>query len=63
MTKTPTTPESSREAAPEPTVHLFSLRWPDGREESARGATPAAAMLSLGYGFDDFRDVTWEVRN
>lgn len=51
---TPTTGE------PEPRV--FFLRWPDGREEVATGATAAAAALSLGYGFDDFKDFTWEER-
>lgn len=44
----------------EPRSRIFSLRWPDGREERATGATPAAAALSLGYGFDDFKDLTWE---
>ena len=39
---------------------VFSLRWADGREEIATGVTPAAALLSLGYGFDDFKDLTWE---
>lgn len=44
----------------EPRSRTFFLRWPDGREERATGATPAAAALSLGYGFDDFKDLTWE---
>lgn len=44
----------------EPRSRVFFLRWPDGREERATGATPAAAALSLGYGFDDFKDLTWE---
>jgi hypothetical protein len=44
----------------EPKSRVFSLRWPDGREERASGKTAAAAALSLGYGFDDFKDLTWE---
>lgn len=44
----------------EPRSRTFFLRWPDGRVERATGSTPAAAALSLGYGFDDFRDLTWE---
>jgi hypothetical protein len=51
-------PVPSPGAEPEPRV--FSLRWADGREEIATGSTPAAALLSLGYGFDDFKDLTWE---
>lgn len=45
---------------PEPEPRIFSLRWADGREERASGATAAAAALSLGYGFDDFKNLTWE---
>ena len=48
--------------AAEPEPRVFSLRWPDGREEVATGMTAAAAALSLGYGFDDFKDFTWEER-
>jgi len=43
-----------------PPARVYALRWPDGREERASGSTPAAAALSLGYGFDDFKDLTWE---
>lgn len=50
----------SRDPAAEQVLRVFSLRWPDGREEHARGSTPAAAILSLGYGFDDFKNLTWE---
>ncbi|MCB1502353.1 MAG: hypothetical protein KDK07_21660 [Bauldia sp.] len=49
-------------ALAESDIRVFFLRWPDGREEVARGKTPAAAILSLGYGFDDFKDLTWEER-
>ena len=45
-----------------PQPRVFSLRWLDGREEVATGLTAAAAALSLGYGFDDFKDFTWEVQ-
>ncbi len=48
--------------AAEPEPRVFSLRWQDGREEMATGTTAAAAALSLGYGFDDFKDFTWEER-
>ena len=51
-------PTPGAEAEP----RVFSLRWADGREEIASGSTPAAALLSLGYGFDDFKDLTWEER-
>ena len=44
----------------EPGSRIFSLRWPDGREERASGKTAALAALSLGYGVDDFKDITWE---
>ena len=47
----------------EPASRVFALRWADGREERACGRTAAEAALSLGYGFDDFRHLTWEVRN
>jgi hypothetical protein len=47
-------------SASERELRVFSLRWPDGREEVATGLTAAAAALSLGYGFDDFGDFTWE---
>jgi hypothetical protein len=46
--------------AAEPELRVFSLRWPDGREEVATGMNAAAAALSLGYGVDDFKDFTWE---
>lgn len=46
--------------APEPVARVFSLRWADGREERAIGTSAAAAALSLGYGFDDFKNLTWE---
>lgn len=49
--------------AGEPAARVFSLRWPDGREETASGRTAAEAALSLGYGFDDFKDLTWEVQS
>jgi hypothetical protein len=48
--------------AAEPELRVFFLRWQDGREEVATGMTAAAAALSLGYGFDDFKDFTWEER-
>jgi len=51
-----------RAVGADPDIRIFFLRWPDGREEVARGRTPAAAILSLGYGFDDFKDLTWEER-
>ena len=57
----PTNPGPASPAA-EPATRVFSLRWQDGREEIATGLTPAAAALSLGYGFDDFKDFTWEER-
>ncbi|HET7717014.1 MAG TPA: hypothetical protein VFK86_15430 [Bauldia sp.] len=44
----------------EPGLRVYALRWPDGRVEQAYGKNPAAAALSLGYGFDDFKDLTWE---
>jgi hypothetical protein len=44
----------------EPGPRVFALRWADGREEIATGSTLTAALLSLGYGFDDFKDLTWE---
>lgn len=52
--RTPASPSS------EPEPRVFFLRWQDGREEVATGTTAAAAALSLGYGFDDFKDFTWE---
>ena len=52
----------SASPAAEPEPRVFFLRWPDGREEVATGLTAAAAALSLGYGFDDFKDFTWEER-
>jgi hypothetical protein len=50
-------------SASEPSARVFALRWADGREERASGRTAAEAALSLGYGFDDFKHLTWEVRN
>jgi len=47
----------------DPVSRIFALRWADGREERASGRTAAEAALSLGYGFDDFKNLTWEVRN
>ncbi len=44
----------------EPGSRIFALRWTDGRVERAMGKTAAAAVLSLGYGVDDFKDITWE---
>lgn len=41
---------------------MWSFRWRGGPEQLGRGRTPAAAAFSLGYGFDDFKDLTWEER-
>jgi hypothetical protein len=57
----PSNPSPASPAA-EPGTRVFFLRWQDGREEIATGLTAAAAALSLGYGFDDFKDFTWEER-
>jgi hypothetical protein len=46
----------------EPSQRIWSFRWRDGPEEVACGRNPAAAALALGYGFDDFKDLTWEER-
>ena len=47
------------EAGSEPVRRGWSLHWRHGREEIGYGPTAAAAALSLGYGFDDFKDLTW----
>lgn len=47
----------------DPGARVFALRWADGREERASGRNAAEAALSLGYGFDDFKNLTWEVRS
>jgi len=45
-----------------PAERLWSVRWKDGPEEVACGRNAAVAALALGYGFDDFRHLTWEER-
>ena len=50
------------EAGPERLLRGWSLRWRHGPEEIGYGPNAAAAALSLGYGFDDFKDLTWRER-
>ena len=46
----------------EPSQRIWSFRWRGGPEVVASGRTAAVAAISLGYGFDDFKDLTWEER-
>jgi len=46
----------------EPTRRRWSFRFRGGPAQTAEGPTAAAAALALGYGFDDFRYLTWEER-
>lgn len=50
-------------SSPEPSQRLWSFRWRDGPEQLAAGRNAALAALSLGYGCDDFKDLTWEERD
>jgi hypothetical protein len=46
----------------DPAQRIWSFRWKDGPEEVACGRNAAVAALALGYGFDDFKNLTWEER-
>jgi len=50
-------------SSPEPSQRLWSFRWRDGPEQLAAGRNAALAALSIGYGSDDFKDLTWEERD
>lgn len=53
---------SSEAPADDPSQRVWLLRWRDGPEEVSRGRNAAMAALALGYGFDDFKDLTWKER-
>ncbi|MBN9021073.1 MAG: hypothetical protein J0H08_03070 [Rhizobiales bacterium] len=56
------TAKSGRCAPANTRCRSWSFRWRGGPEQLAEGVTAAAAAFALGYGFDDFKDLTWEER-